>query len=86
MAANSTSFLERKVDQLFASLNAKPGDCCRNPVTGVGFVPGFDPAAPQKDEAVRALHASVWFAANGPAAGDHTMLATTPPSTTSPAA
>jgi hypothetical protein len=66
MAANSTSFLERKVDQLFAPLNAKPGDCCRNPVTGVGFVPGLDPAAPQKDEAVRALYARAGFAATGP--------------------
>ena len=37
--ANSTS-LEKQVDQLFAALNAKHGDSCRNPVTGVGFVWG----------------------------------------------
>ena len=66
MAANSTSFVERKVDQLFAALNAKHGDCCRNPVTGISFVWGLDPVAPQKMEAVRALCARAWFAANGP--------------------
>ena len=65
MATNSTS-LEKQVDQLFAALNAKHGDCCRNPVTGVGFVWGLDPAAPQKREAVRALHARAGFAANAP--------------------
>jgi hypothetical protein len=60
------NFLERKVDQLFAALDAKHGHYCRNPVTGVDFVLGLDPIAPQKNEAVRALRASVWFRANGP--------------------
>ena len=65
MATNSTS-LEKQVDQLFAALNAKHGDCCRNPVTGVGFVRGLDPVAVQKAEAVLALRAREWFAANAP--------------------
>jgi hypothetical protein len=65
MATNSTS-LEKQVDQLFATLNAKHGDCCRNPVTGVGFVWGLDPITLQKTEAVRALRAREWFAANAP--------------------
>ena len=65
MATNSTS-LEKQVDQLFAALNAKHGDCCRNPVTGVSFVWGLDPVAVQKTEAVRALCARARFAANWP--------------------
>lgn len=66
MAANLISFLENKVDQLFAALNAQHGDCCRNPVTGEDFVWGIDPIGPQKTEAVRALRAREWFAVNGP--------------------
>ena len=46
------------VQHMFAALNARHGDYCRNPVTGVSFVWGLDPTAPQKDEAVRALHAT----------------------------
>ena len=65
MATNSTN-LEKQVDRLFAALNAKHGDCCRNPVTGVGFVWGLDPVAVQKTEAVRALCARARFAATGP--------------------
>jgi len=64
--ANSTSLAERKVDQLFAALKAKHGDHCRNPVTGVSFVRGFDPVTVQKTEAVRALRACEWFSVNGP--------------------
>jgi hypothetical protein len=59
--------IEREVDGLFTALNAKRGDVCRNPVTGEDFVWGVDPIAPQKMEAVRALRAREWFAANGPA-------------------
>ena len=66
MAAQSIKLLERKVDQLFAAQNAKPGDCCRNPVTGISFVWGLDPVAPQKDEAVRALYARAGFVCNAP--------------------
>ena len=64
--ANSTSFAERKVDQLFAALNAKHGNCYRNPVTGISFLWGFDPVAVQKMEAVRALCARARFAATRP--------------------
>jgi hypothetical protein len=66
MATNLTSLLEFKVDQLFAVLNAKHGDCCRNPVTGEEFVWGVDPITSQKEAAVRALRARAWFALNGP--------------------
>ena len=66
MATIVTSFLEKKVDQLFAALNAKPGDYCRSPVTDVAFVWGVDPIALQKAEAVLALRAREWFAVNGP--------------------
>ena len=65
MATNSTS-LEKHVDQLFAALNAKHGDFCRNPVTDANFVRGVDPITMQKTEAVRALCASARFAATGP--------------------
>jgi len=65
MAINSTN-LEKQVDQLFAALNAKHGDYCRNPVTGVSFVRGLDPVTVQKTEAARALRACEWFAVNGP--------------------
>jgi hypothetical protein len=63
--ANSTN-LKKHVDQLFAALNAKHGDSCRNPVTGGAFVWGIDPLRVQKTEAVRALRACEWFAVNGP--------------------
>ena len=66
MATNFKNLIEKEVDRLFAELNAKPGECCRNPVTGIGFVWGDDPIAPQKEEAVRALRAAEWFAVNGP--------------------
>ena len=65
MATNSTS-LEKQVDRLFAALNAKHGDSCRNPVTGDAFVWGIDPLKVQKTEAVLALRAREWFAANAP--------------------
>jgi len=63
--ANSTNS-EKEVDQLFAALNARHGDSCRNPVTGGAFVWGLDPTAPQKNEAVRALCARAGFPANAP--------------------
>ena len=66
MATNSTSLLDQNVDQLFAALNAKHGDFCRNPVTDANFVRGLDPVAVQKTEAVLALRAREWFAVNGP--------------------
>jgi hypothetical protein len=64
--ADSKSSAERKVDQLFAALNAKHGDSCRNPITGDAFVWGIDPLKVQKTEAVLALRAREWFAANAP--------------------
>ena len=67
MATNVMDFIERKVDQLFAAQNANHGERCRNPVTDGEFVWGIDPITPQKQEAVRALHAGLWFEKNGPA-------------------
>jgi hypothetical protein len=64
---NPKSLIEKEVDRLFAELNAKSGESCRNPITGGGFVWGLDPIATQKKEAVRALLAREWFALNGPA-------------------
>src|SRR4051812_42864273 len=66
MATNSKSLIERKVDRLFAEMDAKAGECCANPVTGTGFLWGVDPIAPQKKDAVRALDARERFAADGP--------------------
>ncbi|SHG24141.1 hypothetical protein [Bradyrhizobium erythrophlei] len=66
MATNFKSLIENEVDRLFAELNAKPGECCDNPVTGGGFVWGLDPIATQKKEAVARLRAREWFALNGP--------------------
>jgi hypothetical protein len=66
MATNSNSLMEREVDRLFAELNAEPGECCDNPVTGGCFVWGRDPIATQKKEAIVALLAREWFAVNGP--------------------
>ena len=66
MSTNSNSLKEKEVDQLFAKLNAKRGECCINPVTGAGFVWGIDPIAEQKEEAIVALRAREWFALNGP--------------------
>src|SRR2546423_15330274 len=67
MSTNSKSFIERKVDRLFAEMNAKRGEYCVNPVTGGTFIWGDDPIAPQKKAAVAALRAQEWFAVNGPA-------------------
>ena len=67
MATNVMDFIERKVDQLFTAQNARHGERCHNPVTGLEFVWGIDPITPQKQEAVRALHAGLWFEENGPA-------------------
>jgi hypothetical protein len=58
--------IEELVDRLFSEIKAKRGDHCENPVTGYWFVWGLDPIAPQKKEAVVALHAREWFAVNGP--------------------
>ena len=66
MASNFKSPIEQIVDQLFSEIKAERGGCCNNPVTGGGFVWGLDPIAPQKKEAVAALRAREWFAANGP--------------------
>jgi hypothetical protein len=66
MTANPKSFIEKQVDRLFCEMDAKRGECCRNPVTGGGFVWGLDPIAPQKKAAVVALRAGEWFAVNGP--------------------
>jgi len=66
VTTNCKSFIEREVDRLFSEIKAKRGDFCVNPVTGGHFVWGVDPIAPQKWEAVRALRAAEWFAANGP--------------------
>jgi hypothetical protein len=66
MATTFQSLIEKEVDRLFAELNAKPGECCDNPVTGGGFVWGVDPIAEQKEAAIVALLAREWFAANGP--------------------
>ena len=66
MVTNSKSLIERKVDRLFAEMNAKAGESCVNPVTGTGFVWGVDLIAPQKKHAVRALNARERFAADGP--------------------
>jgi hypothetical protein len=66
MATNFKSPIEELVDRLFCEMDAKRGECCRNPVTGGGFVWGLDPIAPQKKAAVVALRAGEWFAVNGP--------------------
>ena len=65
MGSNS-NLIEKEVDRLFAALNAKPGECCDNPVTGGGFVSGLDPIATQKNEAVARLRARERFAKDGP--------------------
>jgi hypothetical protein len=62
----SSNSLSQAADQLLAALNAKRGECCRNPVTDGGFVWGIDPIAPQKKAATAALRAREWFAVNGP--------------------
>lgn len=66
MATNCKSPIEGIVERLFSEIKAKRGECCRNPVTGGGFVWGMDPIAPQKKAAVLALRAQEWFAVNGP--------------------
>ena len=66
MATNFKSLIEKEVDRLFAELNAKPGGCCDNPITGGGFVMGLDPIETQKKEAIVALLAREWFTVNGP--------------------
>jgi hypothetical protein len=66
MATHFKSPLEKIVDQLFGSIQAKGGECCRNPITGAGFIWGIDPVATQKKEAIAALRAREWFAVNGP--------------------
>ena len=66
MATNFKNLLEKEVDRLFAEIEAKRGESCRNPIIGGGFIWGVDPIAPQKDEACRALLAREWFAVNGP--------------------
>jgi len=66
MVTNSNSLIKREVEQLFAEIKAKRGECCVNPITGGGFVMGLDPIAIQKKEAIVALLAREWFAVNGP--------------------
>src|SRR5271170_6459475 len=66
MATNFKSPIEGLVDQLFAGIAAKGGECCDNPVTGGRFLWGIDPIATQKKEAVAALRAREWFAVNAP--------------------
>jgi hypothetical protein len=67
MDTNLNSHITRAVDQLFAALNAKTGECCDNPFTGGGFVMGLDRISIQKKQAAIALQAREWFAKNGPA-------------------
>jgi hypothetical protein len=67
MVTRSKTLIEAEVDRLFAEMNARAGECCVNPVTGVLFVWGDDPIAPQKREAMRALLARERFAVDGPA-------------------
>ena len=61
--------IEELVDRLFSEIKtqARRGELWQNPVTGGCFVWGLDPIALQKKEAVIALRAREWFAANGPA-------------------
>ena len=59
--------VDRMVDELFGGASFRHGEFCENPVTGGGFVYGFDPIGPQKLEAYRALFAREWFALNAPA-------------------
>ena len=66
MVAPSKTHIAKVVDQLFAALNAKYGECCRNPITGGGFVWGIDSITTQKKEAIVALLAREWVAKNGP--------------------
>jgi hypothetical protein len=66
MSTNSKSFIERKVDALFAEMNAARGDYCTNPVTGGHFIWGDDPIAPQKLLACRGLFAREMFALEAP--------------------
>src|SRR3954454_6276069 len=66
MAIKLKGPIEKEVDRLFDNMNAKAGQCCVNPVTGISFAWGVDPIGPQKKEAVRALRARERFAAEGP--------------------
>jgi len=66
MDTNLNSHITRAVDQLFAALNTKTGECCDNPITGGGFVMGLDRISIQKKQAAIALQTREWFAKNGP--------------------
>jgi hypothetical protein len=66
MASTFRSPLEEMVDQLFSEIKAKRGESRDNPVTGGDFVWGIDPITAQKKEAIAALSAREWFAANSP--------------------
>jgi hypothetical protein len=66
MASNLKSPIEELVDRLFSELKVRRGECCRNPITGGGFVWGIDPIVVQKRAAVAAICAREWFAVNGP--------------------
>lgn len=66
MTTKSKTLVEKEVERLFAEMDARRGNLCRNPVTGAEFVWGVDPIAPQKKEAARALLARAQFAASGP--------------------
>jgi hypothetical protein len=61
--------IESQVDDLFATAPdrfAEFGEFRENPVTGGGFVAGFDPIGLEKLAAQRALEAREWFAAQKP--------------------
>ena len=62
MSENTMTYFKPYVDQLFAQAKGARGQTGVNPVTGVQFVWGLDPIAPQKRDACRALVARAYFA------------------------
>jgi hypothetical protein len=58
--------IEAQVDLLFQGAPARRGESRRNPVTGGGYISGYDPIKPQKEAACRALRAREWFAVTAP--------------------
>jgi hypothetical protein len=60
------SIIKSQVDRLFKDVAPCEGQCCRNPVTGGGWLVGVDPIAPQKWIAHRGLFAREWFVFYGP--------------------
>jgi hypothetical protein len=60
------TLIGREVERLFSENPARSNGLCTNPVTGVDYVRGADPIAPQKEAAYRALLAREWFAFTAP--------------------